>query len=248
MPVNDVAAEGFERGAEDYERGRPSYPAAAFDHLVGVLPIRSRTRVLDLAAGTGKFARLLESTGADVVAVEPVVAMRRQLKVSMPGVEVLDGTAEAIPLADASVDVVTVAQAFHWFDVEAALEEVGRVLRSGGGFALLWNRRDETTPWVREMSAVLGWHENVPSSYETTDWPAVVDGHGFSALQEHRVRWEQPMTRELLAARVRSISYIATAPPERQQELADAVVALVEEQPEQFGLPYTTHSYWCHKQ
>ena len=97
-----AAAEGFERGAGDYERARPSYPADA----VGLRRrTRSRcgpgTRVLDLAAGTGKLTRLLVPSGADVVAVEPVAAMRAELVAAVPGVEVLDGTAEAIPLADA---------------------------------------------------------------------------------------------------------------------------------------------------
>jgi len=247
VAVDDVAAQGFERAARDYERARPSYPTAAFDHLVEELPLTSRSRVLDLAAGTGKLTRLLDSVGADVVAVEPVAAMRRELTVALPDVRVLDGTAEAIPLGDASVDVVVVGQAFHWFDADAALAEIRRVLRAGGGLGLVWNRRDERTPWVEEMSRVIGWHDQLPSNYERTDWAEVIEGRGFSPLQEHDVRWEQPMTRDLLRARVRSISYIAADTPARQEEMAEAVVALVDDQPEPFPLPYTTHVYLCHK-
>ncbi len=246
-PLDPLAAEGFERGAHDYERSRPGYPTAAMDRLVEELPIGSRSRVLDLAAGTGKFTRLLDSLGADVVAVEPVAAMRKELTVALPDVRVLDGTAESIPLADASVDAVVVAQAFHWFDAGTALAEIRRVLRTGGGLGLLWNRRDERTPWVEEMSRVIGWHDQPPSRYEDTDWPAVVDGHGFSPLLLHEVRWEQFMTREVLAARVRSISYIAAADAGRQEELVRAVVALVAGRPEPFAMPYTTFVYWCHK-
>ncbi len=245
--VDDVAAEGFGRGAADYERGRPGYPQAAFDHLIDHLPINPRTRVLDLAAGTGKLTRLLDGTGADVVAVEPVAGMRHQLEVVLPDVEVLDGTAEAIPLGDESVDAVTVAQAFHWFDVDLAMAEIRRVLRPGGGLAMLWNRRDERTPWVGEMSRVLGWHDHPQSRYEDTDWAVGVEGHGFSALRLHEVRWEQPMTRDLLAARVRSISYVAADTEEHQAELAAAVVDLVADRPEPFPLPYTTSVYWCHR-
>jgi SAM-dependent methyltransferase len=95
--------------------------------------------VLDLGAGTGKLARELVPSGAHVIAVEPLAEMRALIPT---GIETLAGTAEAIPLPDASVDAVTVAQAFHWFDEERALSEIRRVLRSTGLLALVSNRRE----------------------------------------------------------------------------------------------------------
>src|ERR671910_1713788 len=95
------AAHGFDRNADAYEAVRPSYPAEAVAHIVGHGGIGPGTRVLDLAAGTGKLTRLLVPTGAEVVAVEPVAGMRARLAQALPGVEVLDGTAEDLPLADA---------------------------------------------------------------------------------------------------------------------------------------------------
>ena len=86
----------------------------------------------------------------------------------------VDGTAEAIPLPDASVDVVTVAQAFHWFDAPAALAEIARVLAPGGGLAILWNERDESTAWVAEMSRLIRWHERTVSRYQHVDWAEIV--------------------------------------------------------------------------
>src|SRR5204863_4913380 len=117
------------------DRGRPSYPPAAVDHVVATLGITPGRRVLDIGAGTGKFTELLLPTGAAIVAVEPVAEMRAKVA-ALPGVEVHDGTGEALPLPDTSVDAVTVAQAFHWFDPAAALAEMARVLRPEGGLAL----------------------------------------------------------------------------------------------------------------
>ena len=111
--------------------------------------------MLDLAAGTGKLTRLLAEGGADVVAVEPVAAMRAVLAEAMPEITVLDGTAETIPLGPASVDAVTVAQAFHWFDAEAALAEIHRVLRRGGGLGLIWNAMDSSPEWVAVLKELV---------------------------------------------------------------------------------------------
>ena len=134
--VNPVAAAGFGRAADVYERSRPSYPADAVARLVSELDIRAGRRVLDLAAGTGKLTRLLAEHGAELVAVEPSAAMREAFVSVLPGVPVHEGTAEKIPLADTSVDAVVVAQAFHWFDAPRALVEIARVLRPVGGLAL----------------------------------------------------------------------------------------------------------------
>lgn len=116
MPIDDVAARGFEAGAAAYENARPGYPDDAVAVLRSDVGISAGTNVLDVAAGTGKLTRRLVELGASVTAVEPVAAMRSQLATVLPQVEVAEGTAEEIPAADASADVVTVAQAFHWFD------------------------------------------------------------------------------------------------------------------------------------
>jgi SAM-dependent methyltransferase len=160
-------------------------------------------------------------------------------------VEVLDGTAEAIPLADGAVDAVTVAQAFHWFDADRALAEIRRVMRPGGGVALLWNRRDESVDWVRRMSEILGWHDRPVSRYQHVDWEAVLTGGGFTGVGRHELRWEQPMTREMLAARVRSISYLGDLPDDEQQRYVDAVLDFVAGEPDEFVLPYVTMVWWA---
>lgn len=142
-------ATAFGTAAHDYERGRPGYPPEAIDALVRDLCLERRSVVVDLAAGTGKLTRDLTRRFDAVIAIEPLAEMRQQLARTAPAAKVLDGTAERVPLPDASADAVFVAQAFHWFDGRRALDEIARVLRPGGGLALLWN----TTPWERRESA-----------------------------------------------------------------------------------------------
>lgn len=246
MPIDDVAARGFEAAAAAYEAARPGYPDEALALLRDEVGIQPGCRVLDLAAGTGKLTRRLVELEADLVAVEPVTAMRTQLQAVLPDVEVLDGMGEAIPVPDASVEVVTVAQAFHWFDAPAALEEIARVLRPGGRLALLWNERDERVAWVDEMSRIIHWHERTVSRYQHVDWAAIVAAPGrFTPLQERTVEWVQPMTRELLADRVRSISYIAAMPTAPRERLAAEVVGLVARKEEPFALPYVCRVQWA---
>ena len=124
-----------ERWPDDYERGRPGYPS----EVVAIPGVPSASTVLDLGAGTGKLTRLLVTAFRRVVAVEPADAMRRVLERLCPEAQVLAGSAEEIPLADASVDAVFAAEAFHWFDGERALVEIARVLRPRGALVVMWN-------------------------------------------------------------------------------------------------------------
>jgi ubiquinone/menaquinone biosynthesis C-methylase UbiE len=238
-------AAAFGAAAADYERARPSYPPESIDVLRRELGVGPGARVCDLAAGTGKLTRLLVATGADVVAVEPVPGMREQLSEVLPDIDVLDGTAEAIPLEDGSRDAVTVAQAFHWFKFDEAIAEIGRVLRPGGGLAILFNQRDERVEWVKTWNDVIEWHSRRISYYQTTDWTAVLGSGGFTGIGHATVEWTQTLTRDLLASRVRSVSYIAESPANVQQEYVDSVLALAHDFDESFPLPYVTHVWFA---
>ena len=143
---------GYARSAAAYERGRPGYPPAAVDFLAARLRLGPGRTVVDLAAGTGKLTRPLLATGAQVVAVEPVAEMRAALPA---GARAVDGTAEAMPLSAGSADAVAVAQAFHWFDGDAALAEIHRVLRPGCSLALVWNRRRMDDPLNQAIEDLL---------------------------------------------------------------------------------------------
>jgi len=246
--MSDVAASGFEAGADDYERGRPGYSDALVAWLVDRLGIGPGTRTVDLAAGTGKLTRMLVPTGADIIAVEPVEAMRAKLADTCPTVAALDGTAEALPFPDGSIDALTVAQAFHWFDPSAALAEIARVLRPGGYLGLAFNERDVREPWVAELSRLIRWDERekwrVPYTVEV-DWAATIGEHGpqFDAAERFDGSYVQPMDRETLVARVLSTSYIAMLPAGERADLADKVRELAVPLGDTFDLPYVTVAY-----
>ena len=152
--VHPVAREGF-ADADLYERARPGYPPEVVAWLVDHLRLGPSRVAVDLAAGTGKLTRLLVASGARLLAVEPVAGMRTVLAGVCRGVPVVAAGAERLPLRTGSADAVTVAQAFHWFDADAAFGELHRVLRPGGRVGLVWNVRDRSVDWVDRIWAVM---------------------------------------------------------------------------------------------
>lgn len=225
------ATHGFELAADAYERGRPDYPAVAVDWLVERLGIEPGRTVLDLAAGTGKLTRLLIPTGADVIAVEPIAEMRAKIA----GARVLEGTAEAIPLADASVDAVTVAQAFHWFRAEDALREIHRVLRPGGGLALVWNVRDESNPLQAAVSELLAPMEGDVPRGRRRDWADVI-----GATEAARFSHEQLVGEDGFVERFTSISFVASAPAAARAGIEAGLRTLARAEGTPIRLPYVT--------
>jgi SAM-dependent methyltransferase len=243
--IDPVAASGFGGQADAYERGRPSYPTEAVEWLVDGLAIGPGRRVLDLGAGTGKLTRMLVATGAELVAVEPVAGMRAQFAAVLPEVELLVGTAEAIPVPDASVHTVVAAQAFHWFAPSPALTEITRVLRPGGGLGMVWNERDESVPWVAELTRIIHWDKRQPYKVGT-DWRAVIEADGrFTAVEREKFSFDQTVDADRLVERVTSTSYIAAMTPEERAPIVAETRALVAGFPEIFVLPYVTDTYRC---
>lgn len=246
--IHHAAADGFGAAAGEYERARPSYPPAAIDHLVSRLGLRPGTTVLDLGAGTGKLTRQLVPSGATVVAIEPVAAMRDQLRAAVPDVEVLDCTAEQISWRDADADAVVAGQAFHWFDAPVALVEIHRVLREGGGLGLVWNKRDEREPWVARLTEILAPHEGDAPRERKGGWKApFTEGGLFSALEEIEFPHTQTLDAEGLVDRIASMSFVAIQPDATRARILDEVRALAEDLPPRFEVPHRTHVYTCTK-
>lgn len=149
-------ARSFDRAAAGYAANRPSYPPELFDAVEELTgrPLRG-ARVADVGAGTGLATALLHARGAHVVAVEPGPAMAAQFRLGLPGVPLVLGEGERLPLADASLDLVAYAQAWHWTDRRRSVPEARRVLRPGGALALWWNDSDIGAGWIADQDARL---------------------------------------------------------------------------------------------
>jgi ubiquinone/menaquinone biosynthesis C-methylase UbiE len=245
------AAQAFDGAAEAYDRGRPSFPPEAVATLAEVLRIGAGVRVLDLAAGTGKLTRMLAPTGAELVAVEPLDGMRARLEQNLPEVRALKGTAEAIPLADASVDAVTAAQAFHWFDGRGALKEIHRVLAPGGRLGLLWNVRDEGEDWVARLGELMEPYRGSAPRYDSGAWRRAFEETSlFTPLVTKSFSHVQEADPKAVVDRVLSISFVAGLPEAERDQVADRVRRLLAEHSDTrgrkaFPVPYRTDIYWC---
>jgi len=246
-------AEGFDRVADRYERGRPEYPAEAVARLVGALRLGPSARVVDLGAGTGKLTRALRLAGLRPIAVEPGAGMRAEFVRHFPDVELHEGTAESLPFDDASVDAVVCGQSFHWFDVARAAAEIARVLRPSGGLALVWNRRDERVPWVADLTRVLDRRSGAAPRVRDAAWREPLESSRlFDPLEQEIVEHTQTLTHDVLVDRVLSVSFIALLPPHEQAAVVAEVDTLLATSPatrdrSTIVLPYRTEVYWTRR-
>lgn len=231
-------AQHFAGVADAYERGRRDYAPAVIGAIGAELGLAPGAPVLDLGAGTGKLTRALLAGGYDVVAVEPLDALREVLATSVGAERVRAGVAEAIPLDDASVDAVTVGDAFHWFDRPAALAEIRRVLRPGGGLALLSSVPDWSgASWAHELGTLM---ERLRPEHPHFDGPpwreSVRVAGGFDELREIRVTTNQPAQPERMADLLSSMSWVAAMPEEQRRATLEQVAAIVAagETPDEF--------------
>ena len=251
--IHHAAAEGFAAGAASYVAGRPEYPPEIETWLETQLALGSGKTVLDLGAGTGKFSRSLLATGAKVVAVEPVPAMSAQLTRHFPQVEVKSGTAETIPMLDASLDAVVCAQSFHWFATPAALREIHRVLRPRGALGLIWNVRDDHVPWVAALTSIMKPFEGDTPRFHSQKWRTLFPAQGFGPLREHcfpNAHTGDP--EQVIVERILSVSFIAALPPDAKARVTAQLRQVVASSPElagkaQVAFPYQTLAFVCNK-
>jgi SAM-dependent methyltransferase len=231
----------FGETADEYERGRPTYPVKAVRWL-----IETPQRVVDLGAGTGKLTERLVGIARQVVAVEPALAMVKKLNARLAAAHAVCGQAGAIPIRSGWADCVVVAQAFHWFDEEPALREIARVLTEDGRLAIVWNVRDESVPWVAELSRITGGDNSTQTRMTLKRRPH------FEEFESRSFRTLQPVDRQTLIAQVRSRSHVAALDDAKRNSIIGAVLELCDRHPDlrgkrSFEFPYKTEAFRTHK-
>jgi ubiquinone/menaquinone biosynthesis C-methylase UbiE len=256
VPIDPLAERAFGTRADDYERHRPGWPAEAVERALAGAGAGSESTVVDLAAGTGKLTRELVSRVARTIAVEPSADMRRQLSARVPEAEVVGGSAEAMPLDDASVDAVLVGEAFHWFCTPEAVAEIARVVRPGGGMTMLWNAHDfGSEPWVRAMGELLNSRRApgvTPINRKHTGlWKQAFDGSPFAPLAEpFQMRHEQRTDVDGLVAHISTWSFVGALDDEPRAALARDLAELLRREhptPADVAIPYRTDVYWTRR-
>jgi ubiquinone/menaquinone biosynthesis C-methylase UbiE len=242
-------ASSFGAAAAAYAEHRPNYAQAAVRWALELAP---GPRVLDLGAGTGKLTATLVALGAEVIAVEPDSAMLTELRRALPAVRALPGSAEAIPLPDASVDAVLAGNALHWFDMNVAGPEIARVLAPGGILAGLWNVMDNRVDWVAGLervsgSAAIGARDTLSSwRAATTDMHLPNTGlvAQFGSPEQAEFPHGQRRTADSLVATIATRAGMLVMPEQEQEATLGRIRAFLASRPEtargEFTLPMLT--------
>jgi ubiquinone/menaquinone biosynthesis C-methylase UbiE len=245
-PVSSRAS-SFGRRAAEYDRARPEYSPKALDLAASRLGLGPESEVLDLGAGTGKLTRQLVERFARVTAVEPDQSMLAVLSQVTDCYLALEGRAEAIPLADESVDAVFAGQAFHWFDTDVALPEIARVLRPEGGLVLIWNTWWKTEPPIppaaQELTKRVFERPGLERhAFETDDWRTCFASSPFEPPQEEKVEPEVlTLDGDRLVTLYLSTSVFGTLPPDELDQLERELRELITGE---YRLPIGTELYW----
>jgi SAM-dependent methyltransferase len=246
VATREERAGSFGTIAADYDRLRPSPAPEALDWLV---PAGADVAV-DLAAGTGLFSRPLAERVRHVIAVEPDARMRQVLAERSPGVEVVAGTGESMPLPDASVDAVFVSSAWHWLDPRRAVPEIARVLRDGGRLGVVWTSRDRDVAWVRDLDRLPGeppW-DGASERRHRRDRDVdleLVDGVLFDGVERHSFAFTRRMTVDDVVEMAGTYSAVITAEPDvRAGVLQRAREAVARHYPGAEVVDFPTRT-WC---
>jgi SAM-dependent methyltransferase len=244
-----LLSSSFGTAAAAYAEHRPDYAEAAVRWTLERAPGQ---RVLDLGAGTGKLTVAVLVLGAEVIAVEPDPAMLTELRRALPAVRALPGSAEAIPLPDASVDAVVAGNAMHWFDMEVAGPEIARVLAPGGILAGLWNVVDDRVDWVAELAQVSGsaaiGPRDTPAGWraEAADMhlPKTGSAARFGSSEQAEFPQGQRRTADSLVATLATRAGMLVMPEQERKAALGRIRAFLASRPEtargEFTLPMLT--------
>ena len=250
--VHTSAQTGYSQDAQaqTYANSRPDYPPALAGWLTGTVQLAPGRTVADVGAGTGKFTPRLLATGAEVIAVEPVAAMRERIA-PHARLRVVAGTAEATGLGNASLDSVVCAQAFHWFASRATLDEFARVIRPGGHLGLVWNVRDESVDWVAAITRLIEPYEGDTPRFWKQTWRDAFPHPAFGPLAESTMgHAHEGPPEQVIVGRTLSTSFIAALPAPERTRLQAELEALIATHPALrdqavVRYPYQTRAFVC---
>ncbi|MER7024146.1 methyltransferase domain-containing protein [Streptomyces ramulosus] len=224
--TDGVRSQAFDAAAAHYAESRPSYPPALLDFVAACLgrPLAG-ARVADVGAGTGIATALLREHGAEVIAVEPGAAMAAQLRRALPDVPLVRGDGNALPLADASCDLVTYAQSWQWTDTARSVPEARRVVRAGGALAVWWNTTAFGVPWLRAQHERIARHCGVaPRPVTRPDDAQAIRLAGLTGLRVARrlLPWGRAVPLGTHLANVGSRSALLVLEPAARRAFLDA--------------------------
>ncbi|HCK29163.1 MAG TPA: class I SAM-dependent methyltransferase [Acinetobacter ursingii] len=249
-PIHHAAQQGFSQAAKLYQQVRPDYPNEIVNWLKQELQLDQSSCVVDLGAGTGKFIPYLEQVTSEIIAVEPVQAMREQLSLAHPKVKTLDAYSTEIPLPPQSVDAVLCAQSFHWFANIETLNEIYQLLKTKGHLGLIWNQRDIEVNWVKALADMLQPLEQDTPRYHSGDWKKVFEHQFLFRLESVKVysQVQKGTVEQVVSQRLLSTSFIAAMTEKQQLELKQQFEQVVYEftgkQPQdEIEFPYITYAY-----
>jgi SAM-dependent methyltransferase len=241
-PSMEDRARSFGREAASYDENRPRYPREAVEWVLQAAR-RAVRDVADVGAGTGALTSTLVSLGLDVTALDADGQMLDRLRENLPAVTAVVAPAEQLALNDDTVDALTVAQAFHWFDPVAAAREFARVLRPGGVVGLFWNLRDDRTPWWAALRPIIDGPDWVRDSGEA----ALAElAQVFPGLERNEFAHSTPMTHDRIVNLVGTFSFVRLQ--DDANDRLEQVRALLASHPDTrdrhvIDVPYVTATY-----